>query len=324
MVAVKEKLAKYPTPSAGLALAIGSLGWSWENALPLNGMAQLISAMIAAVIVVLVFAKFVTNPKILWSELAHPVIGSVIPTFAMASMVISASLVKFVPAAGIVLWYCAVAAHIVFLGIFTINRAKSFELTHMVPSWFVPPVGLVVAVLTVPNAAAAGVANALLIFGIGCYFVMLPIMLYRMIFAENIADAAKPTIAIMAAPPSLCLAGYLSFVAQPNMLLTLVLLGTAGLMTMLIYMAFWRLLRLPFSPGYAAFTFPMVISATALFKASDYITTSGLPIELAQQLRTGAIIELVIATLVVGYVSYRYLAHFGIAGFGRKPIAAIV
>ncbi|MCW1889915.1 hypothetical protein OK016_13235 [Vibrio chagasii] len=31
-------------------------------------------------------------------------------------------------------------------------------------------------------------------------------------------------------------------------------------------MAFFKLLRLPFSPGYAAFTFPIVIGATALFK----------------------------------------------------------
>ncbi|WP_241504100.1 TDT family transporter [Pelagibaculum spongiae] len=321
---MKEKLAKYPTPSAGLALAIGSLGWCWENALPLNGMAQLASAIVAAIIVMLIFAKFVTNPKVLWSELAHPVIGSVIPTFAMASMVISASLVKFSPQAGAALWYLAVTSHLIFLSIFSFNRIKVFKLIHMVPSWFVPPVGLVVAVLTLPNAAAATLANGLLIFGISCYFVMLPMMLYRLIFAENITDTAKPTIAIMAAPPSLCLAGYLSFIEQPHMLLVLALLGIAILMTMVIYMAFLHLLRLPFSPGYAAFTFPMVISATALFKARDYIATTALSAELAQQLKTGAMVELFIATLVVGYVSYRYLAHFNIAGIGNKPAPVVV
>jgi len=320
---LKEKLASYPTPSAGLALGIASLGWCWENVLPLGGMAQLTGALIAAVMIALVFAKFATHPKVLWNELAHPVIGSVIPTSAMATMVISASLSKFNPAGGALLWYAAVAAHVLFLIVFVANRAKRFELQHMVPSWFVPPVGLVVAVLTVPNEAAMGLADALLMFGIGCYFVMLPMMLYRLIFAENIADAAKPTIAIMAAPPSLCLAGYLSFVEQPQLLLTLVLLGVAGLMTVLIYMAFWRLLRLPFSPGYAAFTFPMVISATALFKASDYVANAGLPLELASQLRTGAMIELAGATLVVGYVALRYLTHFGSKGFGFGTATAV-
>jgi tellurite resistance protein TehA-like permease len=36
-----------------------------------------------------------------------------------------------------------------------------------------------------------------------------------------------------------------------------VLLGIAVLMTGIIYLAFIKLLRLPFSPGYAAFTFPL-------------------------------------------------------------------
>jgi tellurite resistance protein TehA-like permease len=39
-------------------------------------------------------------------------------------------------------------------------------------------------------------------------------------------------------------------------------------LTAIVYVAFTRLLVLPFSPGYAAYTFPMAIGATALFKAS--------------------------------------------------------
>lgn len=318
---LKEKLAAYPTPSAGLALGIASLGISWEHAFPLGGSAQLTTALIAAVMIALVFAKFALHPKVLWNELAHPVIGSVIPTAAMAAMVVSASIGKFNPAGGTLMWYCAVAAHLLFLSVFVVNRARNFNLQHMVPSWFVPPIGIVVAVLTVPNEAARGLAEGLLTFGIASYAVLLPMMLYRLIFVENIADAAKPTIAIMAAPPSLCLAGYLSFVEQPQLLLTLVLLGLAMLMTVLIYIAFWRLLRLPFSPGYAAFTFPMVISATAMFKASTFAATV-LPAELAAQLHSFAMVELAVATLVVSYVAYRYVNHFGAKGFGLNKAAA--
>lgn len=319
---LKEKLAAYPTPSSGLALGIASLGISWEHAFELGGAVQLSAALVAAVMIALVFAKFALHPKVLWNELAHPVVGSVIPTSAMALMVVSASVGKFNPAGGALLWYCAVAAHLIFLTVFTVNRARQFDLQHMVPSWFVPPIGLVVAVLTVPNAGAQGLADGLLTFGIAAYAVLLPMMLYRMIFVENIADAAKPTIAIMAAPPSLCLAGYLSFVEQPQMLMTLVLLGIAMLMTLLIYIAFWRLLRLPFSPGYAAFTFPMVISATAMFKASTFASTA-LTAEVASQLHSIAMVELAVATLVVGYVALRYLNHFGAKGFGlAKAVTA--
>ncbi|MCV6587901.1 MAG: TDT family transporter [Marinobacterium sp.] len=314
---VKAKLAAWPTPSAGLALGIASLGISWEHAFALNGNAQLLAAAIAAVMIVMVFTKFALHPEVLWHELSHPVIGSVIPTSAMTAMVLSASVTAFNPAGGALLWYCAVAAHLLFLLVFTFNRARQFNLQHMVPSWFVPPVGLVVAVLTVPNEGAHGLADTLLTFGITSYAVLLPLMLYRMIFVENITDAAKPTIAIMAAPPSLCLAGYLSFVEQPDMLLTLALLGIALLMTTVIYVALWPLLRLPFSPGYAAFTFPLVISATAMFKASEFAVSTLSP-ELAGQLHNLAMAQLVVATLVVSYVALRYLNHFGARRFGLK------
>ena len=59
------------------------------------------------------------------------------------------------------------------------------------------------------------------------------------------------------------------------MLLVAVLLGIAVLMTGIIYLAFIKLLRLPFSPGYAAFTFPLVIGATALFKVGQLLSSSG-------------------------------------------------
>lgn len=36
-----QKFATLPSPMAGLALAIGSLGWTWENLAPLHGAGQL-------------------------------------------------------------------------------------------------------------------------------------------------------------------------------------------------------------------------------------------------------------------------------------------
>jgi len=80
-----------------------------------------------------------------------------------------------------------------------------------------------------------------------CYGLMLPLMLYRLIFSHEVPDAAKPTIAILAAPASLSLAGYLTVSQDPSLLLVAVLLGIAVLMTGIIYLAFIKLLRLPFS-----------------------------------------------------------------------------
>ncbi|MGL4748727.1 MAG: C4-dicarboxylate ABC transporter, partial [Shewanella sp.] len=139
---------------------------------------------------------------------------------------------------------------------------------------------------------------------------MLPLMLYRLIFCQAIPDAAKPTIAILAAPASLSLAGYLTVCEQPSIALVAVLASIAILMTSVIYLAFFNLLKLPFSPGYAAFTFPMVIGATALFKTAHWLEQFSQMAELTEWVRLLADFELGVATIVVAYVALRYLTHY--------------
>ncbi|MFV0576173.1 MAG: TDT family transporter [Vibrio sp.] len=300
-----------PTPMAGLALAIASLGWCWENAAPLNGYAQWTSAAIAAVMLVVLAVKFVLHGHLLRDDLAHPVVGSVAPTFAMGTMVVSASVGHFFPQAGDALWLFAVAIHAIFLAVFIYHRAKAFEVHHMVPSWFVPPIGIIVADVSFSgNPALAPIAYAVLIFGIAAYAIMLPMMIYRFIFCQEVPDAAKPTLAIMAAPASLSLAGYLTFMQMtaqaPSVMVVMILLPIAMLMTALIYIAFYKLLQLPFSPGYAAFTFPMVIGATALFKTAKWMANIDVFAQYAQGIHQLALIELGVATIVVGYVALRY------------------
>uniref|UniRef100_UPI0004A2C18F TDT family transporter n=1 Tax=Vibrio parahaemolyticus TaxID=670 RepID=UPI0004A2C18F len=207
-----------------------------------------------------------------------------------------------------VLWLIAGVLHIVFLVSFVYHRAKDFELHHMVPSWFVPPVGIIVADVSFSgNPMLAPVAQGALTFGMVAYAIMLPMMIYRFMFTHEIPDAAKPTMAIMAAPASLSLAGYLTVTATPSPVIIAMLFGIAVLMTAIIYLAFFKLLRLPFSPGYAAFTFPMVIGATALFKMANWMELQGLAAHYVQQVRGLAGLELIVATFVVSYVALQYI-----------------
>ncbi|MDC5841251.1 TDT family transporter [Vibrio europaeus] len=309
--AAKAKVMGAPTPMAGLALGIASLGWCWENAAPFDGYAQWSGAAIASVLLVVLAIKFLFHNHLLREDLAHPVVGSVVPTFAMGTMVVSNSLGHFYPLAGDSLWLFAVGLHIVFLVSFIYHRAQEFELHHMVPSWFVPPVGIIVADVSFSgNPVLSHIADGALLFGMVAYAVMLPMMIYRFMFTHEIPDAAKPTMAIMAAPASLSLAGYLTVTADPSPVIIGLLFGIAILMTAIIYLAFFKLLRLPFSPGYAAFTFPMVIGATALFKLAAWMETIGVANKYIVQVQWIAAIELVVATLVVSYVALRYLTFY--------------
>ncbi|MBC3766139.1 TDT family transporter [Neptunicella marina] len=307
---LKHTLSLTPTPIAGLALGLASLGLSWQFISPNLSNIQLVLAFIASILLVLLLTKFVLHPALLLADLKHPLLSSVLPTSSMALMVISVSVREFSQDTGTGLWLIATGIHGLFLLCFIYFRLRDFALEHMAPSWFVPPIGIIVAAVCCPSANYLALSQLLLWFGISCYGLMLPVMLYRLILCTPLIDAAKPTLAIMAAPASLSLAGYLSVISEPSLPVILLLLGIALLMTLLIYFTLFHLLRQPFSPGFAAFTFPLVIGATALFKVSDCCFEWPVTQQLSRVLHQIAIVELVVATLMVVYVSYCYLSQW--------------
>ncbi|KJG02326.1 C4-dicarboxylate ABC transporter [Photobacterium angustum] len=312
MKSAKEKLLYAPSSIAGLALGVGSLGWCWENAYTFNGFSKWFTATIACSLLFILFIKFCLHPKQLKSELAHPVIGSVLPTFAMALMIVSHSIGEFNPNVGDGIWLFAIMMHVIFMITFVYHRIKSFKLHHMVPSWFIPPVGIIVADVTFSGRSdLAPIAHVALLFGTAACVVMLPLMFYRLLFTDPIADTEKPTIAILAAPASATLAGYLSLIEQPSPVLVGILFGIAILLTSVIYCAFFRLLRLPFNASFASFTFPMVIGSTALYKLAHWMELQGIPTQYVHQINQLAYFELIIATLVVMYVCTRFVIFYG-------------
>ncbi|WP_461535916.1 TDT family transporter [Spongorhabdus nitratireducens] len=304
-----QRLKKIPTPLGGLALGIASLGAVWGSIMPACQYMPWISAAIAALLLTAIASKFVTSPELLKEELSHPVIGSVLPTCTMATMVIAQSVMEFWPELARSLWVLAVAGHLLLLVAFVRFRLKDFRLQHMVPSWFIPPVGIIVAAVTSKGMGFESLAQGLFLFGLCAYALELPVMLYRLVFAEAIPTAALPTFAVMAAPASLSLAGYLTISSQPGYLLIMILAPLAIFMTAMVYVAFIRLLKLPFSPGYAAFTFPMVIGATALIKLAHLLQADGY-LQAYKVVSGIAMAELAIATLMVTYVALRFARHY--------------
>lgn len=308
--AFRNRFYALPTPLAGLALGIASLGLGLENALPLHSIGQTFGAFLAVLLLLAIASKFVFHPGLLREELKHPVLGSVMPTFAMALMLVSKSAGTWHAQTGETIWLTAIVLHLALMLSFVYYRIKSFSLEQMVPSWFIPFVGIIVAAVTVPGDRYFPLAYVLLVFGMLNYAVLLPVMTYRLMFSREVADAAKPTIAIMAAPASLSLVGYLNVVQDPSLLLGSLLLGIAVLMTFVIYLAFFKLLRLPFSPAFASYTFPMAVGATAIYKVAEYIEQYPAAAEYARQLCVLGVIEMVIASLIVIYVCLRYMLHY--------------
>lgn len=308
----RHLLSFAPTPMGGLALGIASLGSSWSYVDLGSNHVQYGAAIIGTILLSLLVGKFLLNPSLLLEDLRHPVVGSVVPTFAMALMVITISLRDFMPNLSVALWFAAIAIHVLFLAAFVYHRSRTFVITDMVPSWFVPPVGIIVAAISYPTALYQPLAEGLLWFGIVCYIMLLPVMVYRLVCCGALPDNAKPTFAVLAAPASVCLTGYLAVVNGPSKSVVALLLAIALIKTGVIYRFALHLIRLPFSPGYAAFTFPLAIGATALFKVQEQCIIWGVSNFLVHSLGVLAVVELFIASLVVLYVVFRYVYYYAI------------
>ena len=294
-----NNLTKLPVAVSGLAL--GTAGIGNVLALEIHDSLRYVCATIAAIILLLVAVKKLAHPKLLWQEITHPVLGSFIPAFDMGLMVLADIITNFSLVTGQILWYAAIILHLIFAGSFIYHRAKDFDLNHMLPSWYVPPVGIVVACVTGSHMHAPIITHAIFYLGFVLYCIMLPAMMYRLVFGDRIQDAQLPSFAIMGAPASLCLAGYLTAFPNPNPMIVGFLLALALMMTSLVYISMFRInaFRIAFIPIYASFTFPMAIGSTALIKYANYI---GMNTAAGAFWHTIGVIEMVIAVLVISWV----------------------
>ena len=126
---------------------------------------------------------------------------------------------------------------------------------------------------------------------------------------KTIPGPKKPTVIIMNAPPNLIVAAYITLAPQgvtiqPMLLLILVVFSL--ITTAYVYILLgWKLLRMKFNPGFAAYTFPTVIASVGMLKYSVYLGLQGNP--LSTFFRTLGIIELIISTVIVLYVAICFL-----------------
>ncbi len=306
MKKVVNNLNKLPVAVSGLAL--GTAGIGNVLALEVHSSLRYVCAAIALIILLLVTIKKLAHPKLLWDEIAHPVLGSFIPAFDMCLMVIADVVTNFSLLGGQILWCFAIILHIGFAGSFLYHRFRDFDLNHMLPSWYVPPVGIVVACVTGSHMEMGTVSHAIFYVGFIAYIIMLPAMMYRLVFGDRIGDAQLPSFAIMGAPASLCLAGYLTAFSNPNPTLVGFLLALALMMTSLVILSMIRInhFRIAFIPIYASFTFPLAIGSTGLIKYSHFV---GANTDNAKFWHLLGQAEMILAVIVIAWVLVNMTRH---------------
>lgn len=312
-----------PTALAGLALGIASLGSCADSALMMAGQLAAIMALLALVPLALVVVKFISHPQLWWHELADPLAGSVLPTIAMASTMIAHTWAAALPQLAEALWWGALGLHLLTLAGFVLRQLPRFTIARLLPSWFVPPVGLIVAVVCAPPALAGQpLLTGLWQFGVSAYLLLLPLVLCRLALSAPLCMNTRPSLAILAAPASLSLVGYLASHDNPDPVVVALLAVLALVMTAVVVIALLVQLRHPFVPALAAFTFPLAISATACFALAHQLGQWPLTLVWAERVAQIAWAELLLATVVVAYVALAFMRRLRLAGRAAQPVAA--
>ena len=250
---------------------------------------------------------FVRSKKTI-SELKNPITGSLYFTFTMALMVISSYLSKYNLNLAKGMWLGAIILHFIMFIVFIVLMSKNFKFENIVPSWFVPAVGIGLSAVTGTPMGFEGLSKGIFYYAFVWLLILLPILIYRSKFYKiEIPQQSRMTLAVFAAPSSLCLAGYLG-VFEPSRIILVILVPLAFSLTLFLYTLLPGFLKQPFTLGFAPLTFPLAIGVIATQRYTAYLTQIGS--NWAKLIHEIFFIQLIIATLVIGYVVYKTIEMF--------------
>lgn len=303
---MKALIKHIPIPTAGLALGLASLGILLQ---PYSEVLHIATGALSSLLVVLLLIKIAMYPRMIREDLKSPIAAGVLGTLFMTIMQLATYLAPFAFGIALALWSVAILGHVCLIVWFTITFIRKLQLKQVFPSYFIAYVGITVASLTSPVFGMEALGTTIYWFGFACLMALLVLVTYRY-SKHEVPEPAKPLFCIYAAPISLTLAAYLSISAEPSMGMIITLTILAQLLLLVVLTQLPKLLRLKFYPSYASMTFPFVVCASALTKATAYFASLGANEILLTALNGLAIAETVFATGMVLFVLIHYVRFF--------------
>ena len=297
----KEKFAEIP-----IALGAVSLGFmSISTALVDFGISWLrhVAVIFSVICIALIVAKLVLHPKKVVNEIKNPLLGSIYPTVFMTLMVISVYVVQYSQPAAQVLWLFALISHFLLSIVFFVERFKNFKMIDMIPSWFVPTVGIGVAAVTSKPIGLPNIANIVFYYSVALFVIVGSMMVYRVFFMEKLEGPKKATLMIMAAPASICLASYIAISQAPNKTFVVILAVLAYVSIIGTYTLLPNLIKAKMLPALAPLTFPLAIGVIACQRYVKYLGKIGSPLHGVAN--AFVYVQVIIAVLVIAYVVYQ-------------------
>ena len=294
-------IKKMPLPIAAVALALAALG---NLLMTYSTVARTILGSIAAIVLGLLTIKIIVCWENVKKEFNNPVIASVVPTYSMALMLLSGYLkpIAYMPA--LALFWIGLIIHLVLMILYTTKYIIKFNIKKVFTSIFIVYVGIGVGGITAPAFGLASLGKVIFWFALISLLVLLVLVAYRVWVIKEVPEPAFPTTVIFAAPAALTLAAYLNSFESKNLNMVYFLAILVGVLYIVGLVYLIKGLKLKFYPSYAAFTFPLVISAIALKGTNGLLIKMGKGIS---WLKYVVNVQEIIATIIVLYVCVRFV-----------------
>lgn len=313
---MKNLICHIPIPIAGVALgltALGNLIQSYSEGL------RMVCGAVAAGIILLLFTRMIFFFQEVKKEFDNPIIAGVSATIFMTCMQLATYAQPYMGIGADVLWFAAVLGHGVLIIWFTVKFVIHFQLEIFYPTCFITYVGIVVASVTSGAFGREGLGEMIFWFGFIAYaamFVMISIRCWK----EPLPESARPLLCIYTAPMSLSLTGYLASVGNPSVPFVILLEILAQILYVMVLIQLPKLLKLPFYPSYAAFTFPFVITAFGLKRMIFWM--EGNAYTVPEVLQVVLLVETWIAMGMVLYALLRYGYYLlGFVRWNKRDVA---
>ncbi len=302
-----ERLKKMPVPvlptfvgALTLSNVYGGMGYTWFRYL----------VMAAATIVIICYiVKIILYPGVCASEYKLTVPSSLYAGFTMCLMILGSFYYEMGLGFGKVIWLCAVIIHAVHICIFTYNNViKKRDWGTTVPSWFVTYNGIMVSCVTGGAMNMKPMLQAITIYGIIIYLILIPVIIYRLIKVP-VKPAVYHTMPVVLAPCSLCVVSLLNtFDPAPKLLLIfLYICVLASLLFIIVKLP--DFFSFDFVPGFAGLTFPMAIGIVATNKMAGYLAAGGMEGAGAACTQLSGF-QIFLTSMLVGYVFLNFLRMF--------------
>lgn len=223
----------------------------------------------------------------------------------MVLMQLAVYLKAFSQQTATILWYLSLAGYLLLFLWFTWHYIlKNLTMKQFYPAYFLIYGGIALVSVTAPQFNANSIGRIIFWVAFLSFLGALTGVLYRYSRPEPIPQPFQPFFCLFTAALNLILAAYLAAFSDKPLEIVLAAQIIVQLCYFIVLTQLPRLLRIPFYPSYAAFSFPFVITAYTLLQSLSYLEQTG--ISYPTILTCLVIAESMLAVLLVLYVTICY------------------